>query len=328
MPTDTAEVPVLTGPARPQPIAAALTGEEVAALRQVVCQRLKLHGIDADDLDDLCGQVISRLLLASGGPSEDARGYAVAAADRVYVDHLRQTRPNWTRLKRKLIYLLSERAGGDLFTRWKLGPQMLCGLVAWRGRPFRPTSAYNRFQSAGFRRDALDGRDPAVVPLPEIIAALFAYIGTPLTEDDLTNRVAALLSVTDSPPVRLQSIESEALHGAATALTVQDAAIEAMTTEQRCDALWPEIIALPRPQRAALLLPLTCDDLLLLAGSAGAIGSALEIAGSELLSVWKAVPMTDRDIAERLTLRTDQVSNLRKCARERLHRRLARAGME
>ena len=56
------------------------------------------------------------------------------------------------------------------------------------------------------------------------------------------------------------------------------------------------------------------------------IAEALEMPDEEMAILWNELPLEDAVIGERLGATRQQVSNLRKCARERLSRRLAAMG--
>jgi hypothetical protein len=85
----------------------------------------------------------------------------------------------------------------------------------------------------------------------------------------------------------------------------------------------------------ALLLNLRDDhgadllSLLTLSGIARLhqIATALEMDARDLARLWKDLPLEDAVLAQRLGLTRQQVINLRKCARERLARRLRAAGL-
>jgi hypothetical protein len=95
--------------------------------------------------------------------------------------------------------------------------------------------------------------------------------------------------------------------------------------------LWREICRLPPNQRSALLLNLRDESgncattLFVAAGVAGlpAIAATLGIPLEEFVELWRGMPLNDLDIAGRLGVTRQQVINLRKCAKERLARRLA-----
>jgi hypothetical protein len=103
---------------------------------------------------------------------------------------------------------------------------------------------------------------------------------------------------------------------------------------QYLSRLWGEVCELPVNQRVAILLNLRDDDglsalpLLPLTGIATIrqIAEVLNIPALDLAALWPELPLDDARIAERLTLKRQQVINLRKSARERLGRRMARQG--
>ena len=94
--------------------------------------------------------------------------------------------------------------------------------------------------------------------------------------------------------------------------------------------MWDEILQLPPRQRTALLLNLRDES----GGAAIAllpvirvatmrqVAAALEMSAEELAAVWDRLPLEDAAIGEKLGASQQQVANLRKCARERLSRRL------
>lgn len=91
--------------------------------------------------------------------------------------------------------------------------------------------------------------------------------------------------------------------------------------------LWKEIKLLPLNQRRALLLHLERDELLVFvhhgACSLREVARVLEMDWDDFTEVYSRIPLDDRETARRFGLANRQkVINLRKCARERLKRRL------
>lgn len=134
---------------------------------------------------------------------------------------------------------------------------------------------------------------------------------------------------------RVSSIEEIAEGGGdlpASPEDVASAVASALSAETLREQLWRKIAALPPLQLAALLLHLEQDDLLRLQGRKSAIAEALGIPISEFREVvWPALPLSDRQIAERLkvvagksTSAEKRVSNFRLCAQKRLERFLLR----
>ena len=93
---------------------------------------------------------------------------------------------------------------------------------------------------------------------------------------------------------------------------------------------WLEIVDLPVRQRVALLLNLRDErgdaaiTLLpaLRVATIRQIADVLEMPADELAELWDELPIEDSVLATRLGVTRQQVVNLRKCARERLVRRL------
>ena len=107
-------------------------------------------------------------------------------------------------------------------------------------------------------------------------------------------------------------------------------AADALAHRQSLMRLWVEIRALPPRQRAALLLNLRDDDgrgtieLWPQTGvaSVAELAAALDLTDAQLRALWPTLPRDDQWIAAHLGVTRRQVINLRKCARERLARRL------
>lgn len=113
-----------------------------------------------------------------------------------------------------------------------------------------------------------------------------------------------------------------------------EATVTAMVSdEQLRPELWKVIREkLPPLQRAALLLHITPHELLLLSETRSEAAEALDvIPPEEFAAVWRALPLSDKEIAERLGIAPSptmtavgKVSNLRKSARDLIARWLAK----
>lgn len=97
-------------------------------------------------------------------------------------------------------------------------------------------------------------------------------------------------------------------------------------------ALWPEVASLPLKQRWAFILHLERDEIVAFVqqGCCSLSGFAhlLGVRESEFAEWFAELPLPDERIATRLEMTRRQVINLRKCARERLSRRLKVWGAE
>ena len=101
--------------------------------------------------------------------------------------------------------------------------------------------------------------------------------------------------------------------------------------QQLLALLWQEVRQLPLRQRRALLLNFKDGhghDLVSLlpytrTATIEQVAEALDLPLMDFLELWSKLPLDDATIAELLGATRQQVINLRKCARERLERRMS-----
>lgn len=102
--------------------------------------------------------------------------------------------------------------------------------------------------------------------------------------------------------------------------------IQALYLERFLQALWPEVCALTPSQRWAFILHLERDEIMAFIRhgccSLSRIAEVLAVPPEDFVAWFGQLPWPDDHIAERLGVTRRQVINLRKCARERLSRRL------
>jgi hypothetical protein len=181
-------------------------------IRKIVGSRLHIYAGAAaseGEYEDVCSEVRVQLLVQlaalSANPAEqgirDFCAYVAATAYRACAAYLRRKYPQRFQLKHKLRFLLSHRLG---FAAWESAAEVLVGgLTVWRDHPTAP-SAQSRRRLQQLRDDprgcaqaALPRKAAAGVPLAELIAALFNWVGQPLELDELTGIVAELWDVRD-----------------------------------------------------------------------------------------------------------------------------------
>lgn len=308
----------------------------VASARPSVRQRLVQKGIETQDLDDLCEETMARFALAlqrrdargQGEPERPTR-YALAVADTVFDDYLRRARPNWCRLKRRVLYLLDSTRAEGLFARWKSRVVWIGGFARWVEHPFRPSARYHAFITRPnvFCQQELPDQNPAELPLPTLMAHLFRWLGTPVEVDELTTHLARLQNVQDERALSIEELadeegmDTDRLLPAADDVAAQ--VLDALQGETFRIGLWQIVCALPPRQRAALLLGMSPDELLQ-AATRSIIADTLDMPPADLTALWRDLPLNDGQIAGRLDITPKQVSNLRKCARERIARWLVK----
>ncbi len=290
--------------------------------------RSRLLGVERATQEDVHAQSLlrlTRLLTAQrtgAAPIEDFGAYAAAVATNACHEHLRACYPARTRLARQVRYLFTHDAGLAL---WQApGGSSIGGLARWVGQA-PPAQAQDALRAAAADASRLlPGRDPALARLGDVARALLSATGGPVPLEPLIEAFALIRGIRDEPAEAIA--EGDRFQSAAAATSSEDRLADA----QYLLRLWAEIEALPRRQRVALLLNLrdaAGRDILRLLPTTGVadlrrIALALELPLAELESLLPALPRDDAWIADRLGLTRRQVINLRKCARERLARRL------
>jgi hypothetical protein len=232
---------------------------------------------------------------------------------------LRARSPARERLRARVRYLLTHHPRLRLIEA--PNHRRLAALAGWPpDRPPLPAEAVAD-ATLGIERPAhLPGRPPGAI-LANLVVSLLERLGAPSTFESLVASMAAHLGV-DGPP----GAERPASEPPGASLSP----VDTLEYRDRLERLWREIRELPVRQRLALLLNLRDEegegmvDLLPATGVAtmAEIAAVLQMPEPELTAMWPALPHDDGWIAARLGVTRQQVSNLRKCARERLARRL------
>lgn len=294
-------------------------------VREIVGSQLRRGGWSEADREDVEAGALLRLteLLwdqreAGAEPVADLDAYVAVTAFNACHGFLRRRFPELARLRSRLRYLLTHdpRLGC-----WPgSGRSLTCGLAAWNGRP--PVS---REVVAGLRgRQARRGSAELVELVPDLLAAL----GGPCRFEDLAELVADALGIVEerpaAPPAEDRSDPVDRLADERAGPERELLAREALART------WRELRELPPRQRVALLLSLRDEGGKAMApffpltgvATLAELAEALGLGPAELGRLLPGLPKDDYWIAEHLGLTRRQVINLRKCARERLARRL------
>jgi hypothetical protein len=306
-------------------------------VREILGSRLRFHlnnrAASTQDANDLFNDIITNLLSRlrairsdrAQGAVADFRGYIAATAHNACNLYLRQKYPRRSRLKNRLRYLLSHDAGFALWTNETSG--LICGFAQWRDQgAMSPPRAFEKIrqdpvewiQTAGPTNVGLDRAQ-----LSNLVNALFQSCGSAVQLDDLVNIVAEICHEKDQPDEPLDKM---------TQLAGPTLDFNLMLEHQHLLALlWGEVCELPRRQRIALLLNFKDargQDLASLlpytrTATIEEIARAIDLPLAEFLKLWNKLPLDDATIAGCLDATRQQVINLRKCARERLERRMS-----
>jgi hypothetical protein len=222
-----------------------------------------------------------------------------------------------------LRYLLSHDSD---FALWTTDTGFVCGLSQWRDQTIcAPVGLLEKIrQDSGewIQEVGLTSIGSTRGELTGLLKAIFQWCKRPVRLDHMVNVVADVCREKDLPDEPL-----ETLMNVATPVLSSETLLE---LQRRLEILWREICQLPRRQRIALLfnfrdshgqelisvLPYTR------VATIEEIAEALEVPLDEFLEFWKELPLEDLAIAKLLGATRQQVINLRKCARERLERRM------
>jgi len=247
---------------------------------------------------------------------------------RIFYDWLRRRHPARHRLKSRLHALAAGDTPVSGFSTWRSASGgLLLGYDEWRGREPRLNAKFRAWlEDPG----SLPQRGPvpfSELPLPVLVARVLDRIGSPIDLDQLVNGLSRLVGLV-APRAIPEDAADHALAAGQGERDPAQTAIRHVQADKAAHALAEEVCALPERQAQALLLALPQDELLALVSLAtpSRVAALLGCPLSELGRALGEVPVPDLLIARRLGLRRQQVVNLRKCARERLRRRLQASG--
>jgi hypothetical protein len=283
----------------------------------------------------------------AAAPIVSFASYVARAAFNACHEWLRQRAPRRARLQSRVRYVLTHDE--RLMMREAADRDWWCGTRETDGRgtadrdgPDVPLATVREAadeQAAVVRREA---GDPAASPraFAAFVHATVVALGQPCRFATLVAAIAACLGEEDVPAAggsqrresgsgqdgREDDLPSEVER----LRDQQPAIVEVLTHRAHLERLWGEIRELQPRQRAALLLNLRDEEgrgmieLWPLTGIApmAELARALDLTEAALRELWPTLPRDDQWIAERLGITRRQVINLRKCARERLARRL------
>jgi RNA polymerase sigma factor (sigma-70 family) len=337
--TDPSLLPFLraTCEAEQERLLASLVSEQAGPLiRRIIRNRLRFRASGQSaphdsESEDIYGEVVVRLLKRlrefkadpGAGAINDFHGYIAVTTLNACHDYLRKKYPQRRGLENKLRYLLIRAPG---FALWQNEDgDWLCGLKAWKGRNTNRAEAKRidqlRENPCAFLPASMSGAGARLTE--DTLAAVFAFAGRPIELGDLITVVANLRNVKDSNV----NYDEYPVERVADPGLGSDTIFELRVSLQH---LWKEICALPPRQRAALLLNLRDKqgrDLIALipdthTASFKEIAEALDVPLETFAQLWQKLPLDDAAIAEQLGATPRQVIRLRKCARDRLIKRM------
>jgi len=290
-----------------------------ALVRNIVRSELyRRRAASAEDVEDVCSDamvaLLSRLEAFKANPQaalaiQDFDSYVATIARRACSAWSRRRYPAFHNLRTRLRYLLNSDAR---FALWQSATgDWLCGLAKSKaaGTPPRTVEA-----------DVLEGVSHSAKPV-QALAEIFSRLQQPLYFNDLA-RVCARLWAVDDAPETMEAVERTSVTSSGMEST--------LARRAQLERLWAELRLLPPRHCSALLLNLRGPDgecatsLLVLTGTVTlpALADVMGLSAEAFTELWRRLPLSDLEIAERMQITRQQVINLRKCAREKLRRRM------
>ncbi len=295
--------------------------------------RAASHALSHDpESEDVYGEVVVRLLKRlrefKANPNGEAinnfHSYIAVTTLNACHDYLRKKYPQRRGLENKLRYLL---LCTPEFALWQSEEgNWFCGLKRWK----RQTVNLSGTNYIDQLRENSDALLPATTSnartrlTKDLLASVFDRVGHPVELSDLIAIMANVLEIKEST---VDSYDDQLCESLADPGPGSDTVLELRMTLQQ---LWKEIRELPLRQRAALLLNLRDkqgrDVIALIPDTRTAsfqeIAEVLDIPLERFAQLWQKLPLDDAAIAEQLGATQRQVIRLRKCARDRLIRRM------
>jgi hypothetical protein len=293
---------------------------------------------DGQGVEDLTSEVVMNLVRAlrqcKSAPREkpiaSLRSYVAVMAYNASDNHLRRKYPRRFSLKNRIKYILTHQPGLAL---WESeSKSVLCGFDGWRRskktrslQPDRDGPDLNEFLQKRAAGQALDQTNPA-----DLVSAVLDFAAAPVEIDELVTTIAEILKIRDEAP----HVPDEYSQQSELSFDPRDTLDKSLDHRAKLVKVWSGILELPLRQRSALLLNLRDEQggpaiallPILRISSIEQIAEILNMPAGELAEIWNNLPLEDAAIAERLGATRQQVINLRKCARERLARRLQASG--
>jgi DNA-directed RNA polymerase specialized sigma24 family protein len=278
------------------------------------------HPAETEEAEDVVADTIMHLLRRlralradPSHPIDDLRGYIATCAYNGCHERLRERYPARNRLRNHLRYLLNHHSE---LAVWRSGQySLVCGRREWIGRDPLPGDFADRWNVAA-------RSDPSAAnhgQIARLVSEAFLETGGPLELEVLVSAIARLINL-DQVRVDLRP-DSASTSG-------EPAADSWLELQSSLRAVWDDIRLLSVRQRVALLLNLRDEhgreilSLLPLTRTAtmAQIADALQMPLGELAAFWNELPLSDAVIGRLLDASSQQVTKLRRLARERLRR--------
>lgn len=301
---------------------------------------------DLEDFEEECVVAIwakISLLRAEGRTGgqaiENLEAFVRQAVHNRYCDAVRRKRPKWYNLKLELMEIFSGKTNVRGFAMWQSGETSgrLCGFAQWVNR--RPATSRCRAlaeNSAVFRAQYLQNRDPRELPTHELAAAVLDYCGGPVEIDVLTSCIADLVKERSEEPLSIDAVPDADSDSAAPVdwlispdTDVERQVVDASWFNHVVTWFWKEFGELSIKQRKAILYGMSAEQVMALGSAVGmkAVADSLEIDRERLASLIGKLPLPDSVTAEELGIPTRAVPSVRFKAWGRIRRRTRKSAL-
>ena len=292
-----------------------------AAIKTDATLREWQEDIEQEVQHDLLTRLRALKAMPTASPIENFPGYVTMVITNCVRNHRRAQSPWVRRLRRRLQYELQEQGS---FAGWGTA---ICGFVAWKGQPAAQSENLTRIRDNPLELFVWGQRaTPALESLnmAELLADIFNFVGHPLRYQDLEKIILDLFRM-DFHPL---DESDEVINAKGTQPHFPASPMELIQQREWLQWVWQEASTLPDEQRAVYLLSNEVTGLLWETGIASfsQIAAQTGLPKATIATLWQALPLPDREVAELLQLTPDQVKNRRAKAMQRLGRHWRRQG--
>jgi DNA-directed RNA polymerase specialized sigma24 family protein len=299
--------------------AAGMVEEILDLLKGLILWRLQQERLSYDEREEFYQQ--SRIAIVeslqsgreSGNRISNLSTYTLTVVRHLVAEEKRKGTPRRL-MSRRVHYIVTQSIHKHHFAVWQLLAATLIGLKAWIGRPVDETARYGAFchDDTDFLQKCLDGGEPDQIEPWHLLLKLFEWIQTPLEKPILVGHLLALQPITQQEIYALEEIPEGELP-----------ATQSEETRRDWDACWQAICALRPLSRAAFLLMLDPELLVLISGQIEPqqiVADLLGISLDEMQTLWRRLPLEDREIAQWLKTTVENVQTMRSRCRSRINR--------
>ena len=271
---------------------------------------------------------------------ENLEAFVRRAVHNRYCDAIRRKRPGWYNLKLELLDMFSGKLNVGGLAVWNIegSQERLCGYAKWEGMSHSGAAKCREIAEgpAVFARKMLENRDPAEVPMTELVCRVLEWVGGPVPIDDLVSCIAALTVVRDVEPLSIdaqpegdEDTDSPVEWLVDPEVNVERQVVDAGWLDHVLEWFWKEYLLLAPKQRKAIMLGLASEQVMAVVSAVGlaAVAEALELTPQRLAGLISRLPLPDVVTGEEIGIPARSVPSVRFKAWRRIQRRSRKSGV-